>query len=173
MKRSDDVIRNLGSMLRKMCVGSRWRHTLVRTTILGVLVYGLCSTVFLPIRVQGDSMLPLYKTGDYGFMNTLSYRWGHPERFDIVGIRMAGKRVMYLKRIIGLPGETVQIHDGIVRVDGGVLPEAYLQGRGHWDLKEQLLSGDEYFVVGDNRGVPMHLHTFGKVKRHRIIGRMW
>ncbi len=172
MKRSDDVIRNLGSMVRKMCVGSSWRHTLVRTTILGVLVYGICTTVFLPIRVQGDSMLPVYKTGDYGFMNTLAYRWSNPERFDVVGIRMAGKSVMYLKRIIGLPGETVQIHDGIVHVDGQVLSEPHLQRRGHWDLEEQSLSKDEYFVVGDNRTVPMHLHTFGKVKRYRIIGRM-
>lgn len=159
--------------LKTIFVGSNWRHTLARTVILGAFVYGVCSTVFLPIRIQGDSMLPLYKTGDYGFMNTLAYRWVNPQRFDIVGIRMAGKNVMYLKRIIGLPGETVAIHDGMVHVDEEVLRESYLEQRGHWDLKNQSLSGDEYFVVGDNREVPIHLHTFGKVKRHRIVGRMW
>lgn len=160
-------------MLKKVCVGSSWRHTLVRAVILGVMVTGICSTIFLPIRVQGDSMLPLYKTGDYGFINTLTYRWGKPERFDIVGIRMAGNNVVYLKRIIGLSGETVEIHDGTVHVDGEVVPEPYLQFRGHWDLKKQSLSEDQYFVVGDNRGGPMHLHKFGMVKRHRIVGRAW
>ena len=159
--------------VRKIFVGSNWRHTLLRAGVLGVVVYGMCSTIFLPIRVQGDSMLPVYKTGDYGFMNALAYRWDRPGRFDIVGIRMAGKNVMYLKRIIGLPGESVEIHDGVVHVNGKVLAEPYLQLRGHWDLKKQLLSDDEYFVVGDNREVPMHHHTFGKVKRRRIVGRMW
>lgn len=160
-------------MWKKLFVGSSWRHTLVRAGILGVVVYGICSTVFLPIRVQGDSMLPLYKTGDYGFVNTLVYRWSIPQRYDVVGIRMAGKHVMFLKRIIGLPGETVEIHNGTVHVNGEVLPEPYLQFRGDWNLKKQSLSGDQYFVVGDNRGVPIHLHTFGKVKRQRIVGRAW
>ncbi len=160
-------------MLKKFFVGCNWRHTLLRGAILGALAYGICSTVFLPIRVQGDSMLPLYKTGDYGFVNTLVYRWSTPQRFDVVAIRMAGNRVMYLKRIIGLPGETVEIHDGAVHINGEVLPEPHLQFRGHWNLKKQSLGGDQYFVVGDNRGVPIHLHTFGKVKRHRIVGRAW
>lgn len=159
--------------VKKIVVGSSWRHTAVRTGILGVVVYGMCSTVFLPIRMQGDSMLPVYETGDYGFMNTLAYRWASPQRYDIVGIRMAGKKVMYLKRIIGLPGETVEIQDGVVRIDGVALPEPYLELRGHWNLNKQVLNGDEYFVIGDNRQVPMHMHTFGKVKHHRIVGRMW
>ena len=80
---------------------------------------------------------------------------------------------MYLKRIIGLPGETVEIRHGVVHVNGEVLAEPYLQLRGQWDLKNQSLSADEYFVVGDNREVPMHHHTFGRVKRRRIVGRMW
>lgn len=172
-KQSDQVMRDIKTRLKKVCVGSSWRRTLVRAVILGAVVYGVCSTVFLPIRIQGDSMLPMYKTGDYGFMNTLVYRWGDPQRFDVVAVRMAGKRVMYLKRIIGLPGETVEIRDGIVRVNGEVLAEPNLQLRGHWDLKKQSLSGDQYFVVGDNRKVPIHRHKFGKVKRHRIVGRAW
>ncbi|MFQ5656179.1 MAG: signal peptidase I [Candidatus Methylomirabilales bacterium] len=160
-------------MWKKIFVGSDWRHTLARAAILGALVYAICSTLFLPIRVQGDSMLPLYKTGDFGFVNTLAYRWATPQRFDIVAIRMAGKRVVYLKRIIGLPGETVEIRDGTVHINGQILAEPYLQFKGDWNLKKQSLARDQYFVVGDNRGVPMNLHTFGKVKRHRIVGRAW
>lgn len=166
-------VRSIRTLLKKMCVGSNWRHTVVRAFILGALVYAVCSTIFLPVRIRGDSMLPLYRTGDYGFINILAYRWGDPHRFDVVAIRMAGKGVMYLKRIIGLPGETVEIHDGAVHVNGEVLVEPYLQFRSDWELGEQALDDDQYFVVGDNRGMPIHYHKFGKVKRHRIVGRAW
>lgn len=118
-------------------------------------------------------MLPLYQTGDYGFINTLAYRRGDPQRFDVVAIRMAGKGVMYLKRIIGLPGETVEIQGGTVHVNGKVLRESYLQFRSDWDLGEQALDDDEYFVIGDNRGMAIQDHKFGKVRRHRIVGRAW
>jgi signal peptidase I len=159
--------------LKKVCVGSNWRHTVVRAVILSVFVYGVCTTIFLPVRIQGDSMLPLYETGDYGFINILAYRWGDPQRFDVVAIRMAGRSVMYLKRIIGLPGETVEIRDGAIHVNGEALSEPYLQFKSDWDLEKQSLSGDQYFVVGDNRGMSIRHHTFGKVKRHRILGRAW
>lgn len=168
-------IRSLGvkEILTRICIGCNWRRTLVRGALLVVVVFGLCSTIFLPIRVRGDSMLPMYETGDRGFMNTLAYRWAAPQRFDVVGIRMAGKEVMYLKRVIGLPGETVEFHDGVVYVNGEALAETYLLFRGRWNLRKQSLSDDEYFVVGDNRDMPIHLHKFGKVKRRRIVGRMW
>ncbi len=161
------------AVLKAISVGSNWRHTVVRAVILASLACGVCSTIFLPIRIEGESMLPLFQTKDFGFINAVAYGWSTPQRFDVVGIRMAGKGVMYLKRIIGLPGETVEIHDGTVYVNGEVLAEPYLQMRGHWDLHKQSLDSEQYFVVGDNRGVPIAHHTFGKVKRHRIVGRAW
>jgi len=166
-------VRRIKGCLKKVCIGSNWRHTVVRAVVLSALAYGVCTTIFLPVRIQGDSMLPLYETGDYGFINTLAYRWSNPRRFDIVGIRMAGNSVMYLKRIIGLPGETVEIHDGTVHVNGKALSEPHLQFKSDWELGKQSLSGDQYFVIGDNRGMSIHYHTFGKVKRHRIVGRAW
>lgn len=159
--------------MKRLCVGSNWRHTVLRAPILAILVYGVCSTVLLPVRIRGDSMRPLYETGDYGFINTLAYRWGEPQRFDVVAIRMAGKDVMFLKRIIGLPGETLTIQNGTVYANGEALAEPYLRFRGAWNLGEQTLDDDQYFVVGDNRGVPIDQHEFGKVKRHRIVGKAW
>jgi signal peptidase I len=166
-------VKRIRAFLKKVCVGSNWRHTVVRAVVLSALAYGVCTTIFLPLRIQGDSMLPLYETGDYGFINTLAYHWSDPQRFDVVAIRMAGKSVMYLKRIIGLPGETVEIRDGTVHVNGAALSEPYLQFKGDWELRKQSLSGDQYFVVGDNRGMFILHHTFGKVKRHRIVGKAW
>ena len=158
--------------LKRVCIGSNWRLTLVRGLILAVVVYLLCSFVFLPFRVQGDSMVPLYKTGDFGFINALAYRWSEPQRFDVVAIRMAGRNVMFLKRIIGLPGEKLEIRAGVVYTDGKRLDEPYVQSNAGWDLNEQSLDSDEYLVIGDNRGMPMRQHKFGKVERDRIAGRM-
>ena len=59
-KQSDQAMRDIKTRLKKVCIGSNWRHTLVRAVILGAVVYGVCSTVFLPIRIQGDSMLPTH-----------------------------------------------------------------------------------------------------------------
>lgn len=165
--------RSIRTLLKRVCVGSNWRHTVVRAVILGALVYVVCSTIFLPVEIHGDSMLPLYRTGDYGFINILAYRWGPPRRFDVVAIRMAGKGVMYLKRVIGLSGETVEIRDGTVHVDGEPISEPYLQFTSNWNLNRQSLGGDQYFVVGDNRGMSIHHHKFGIVKRRRIVGRAW
>lgn len=165
--------RDMKGLAKRLCVGSDWRHTLVRAAVVCVVVAAVGSTFFLPFQVQGESMRPKYRTGDYGFINAFAYRWTAPRRFDIVGIRMAGTRIMYLKRIIGLPGETVAIRDGIVHVNGEALDEPYVTLNAAWNLPNQSLTGDEYFVVGDNRGVPMHQHTFGKVERRRLVGRVW
>ena len=158
--------------LKRICIGSNWRHTLVRGAILAAVVYCVGAYGLMPFSVQGDSMLPRYKTGDLGTINALAYRWSDPQRFDIVAIRMAGKKVMLLKRVIGLPGETVEIRQGVVYVNGEKLDEPYLLYRGDWNLNLQTVAADQYFVVGDNRGMPADQHHYGKTKRDRIIGRM-
>ena len=158
--------------LKRVCIGSNWRHTAVRGLLLAVVVYLLCSFVFLPFRVSGASMAPLYKTGDFGVINALAYTWGDPKRGDVVAIRMAGRRVMLLKRVIGEPGETVVMRGGVVYIDGRELDEPYLLYRGDWDMKPQKLEADQYLVIGDNRGMPQDQHQHGKVKRRAIAGRM-
>ena len=129
--------------------------------------------VLLPIRVVGISMEPTFHDGQLRLVSRLAYRSSTPQRGDVVSIRLAGKRLLLLKRIIGLPGEKIEIKQGVVLVNGQPLDEPYLKlHRAPWDYTSEPLQADEYFVVGDNRSMDRDDHYFGKVKRERILGKV-
>jgi signal peptidase I len=157
--------------LRIVVVGRNPKVTLVRAIVLGVLcILGYKSTL-LHIRVEGISMLPTYQDGSAHFVNRLAYLWHEPRRGDVVSIRLAGIHLMFLKRVIGLPGETVAFVNGQVLINGEVLDEPYEKLPCDWNRPPVKLGPDEYFVVGDNRSMPPENHEFGKVKRNRIVGK--
>ena len=116
-------------------------------------------------------MVPTYTNGGFNLINALTYRFGEPARGDVVAIRLAGRSIMYLKRVVGLPGEEIAIRDGVVEVNGRALDEPYVVRRRPWNTDPVLLGADEYFVVGDNRMVPQSGHRFGRVKRKRMEGK--
>lgn len=151
--------------------GSNPRATLIRIAVLvgaAVIVFGF---ILLPVRMEGISMLPTYH-GGINFANRWAYRSHAPERGDAVAIRMAGPGVVYVKRIVGLPGERVEISIGVVLIDGQPLVEPHVTHKQPWNMPEVTLGADEYFVIGDNRGMSMRNHDFGKASRDRIIGKM-
>ena len=90
----------------------------------------------------------------------------------MVSIRFAGNHVMYMKRIVGLPGETVSFVAGHIIIDGDLLAEPYERPGCDWNVPPVQLGSDEYYVVGDNRTMPAENHVFGKVARDHIIGRV-
>jgi signal peptidase I len=158
--------------LRIMLIGRNPKITLLRALILAVVcVVGYKSTL-LHIRVEGISMAPTYQDGSAHFVNRIAYLFHEPQRGDVVSIELAGPHVMYLKRIIGLPGETVAFSDGHVLINGEVLDEPYEKTSCDWDLPPEKLGADQYFVVGDNRTMPPEDHVFGKAERNRILGRL-
>jgi signal peptidase I len=128
--------------------------------------------VLLPVRAEGISMQPTYDPGSFRLVNRLSFTTRPPARGDIVAIRLAGRRVVYVKRVIGLPGETLAIVGGVVQVNGRPLDEPYVHNRRPWDFDEVTIAAGEYFVVGDNRGMNLRDHTMGRVNASRIIGRV-
>ena len=175
--------------LRIAVIGHNPKVTLVRAAVLAVLcVFGYKATL-LHIRVEGISMLPTYQDGSKHFVNRLAYLWHEPQRGDVVGIRFSGgvtsaptgihlatdwlksPHIMLLKRIIGLPGETVAFANGRVKINGEALDEPYEKLPCDWTLPPETLGPDEYFVVGDNRSMPPENHTFGKARRDQIVGR--
>ena len=79
---------------------------------------------------------------------------------------------MLLKRIIGLPGETIAFVNGQVLINDQTLDEPYEKLSCDWNLPPEKLGPNEYFVVGDNRSMPPEWHTFGKASRDRIIGKL-
>ena len=158
--------------LRVILIGRRPRFTLLRIVIWVVTCFVVTKFVLLPIRVQGVSMLPTYKENRVNFVNRLAYLRSQPKRGDVVAIRLAGPSIMYLKRIVGLPGETVGFHDGRLLINGRVLDEPYVKFWCNWEQESEPVGPDEYFVVGDNRSMAFSEHTKGRALRNRIMGKL-
>jgi signal peptidase I len=148
-----------------------------------VIVIGI---TFLIVRfvgqrtyVSGHSMENTLDDGDNLIVEKITYRFKYPERFDIIVFPFRyEEKTYYIKRIIGLPGETVQIVDGKIYIDGEVLEESY--GREVMKYAGQAaepitLGEDEYFVLGDNRNDSSDSRdpSVGVIKRNEIIGRAW
>ncbi len=157
--------------LRILVIGRNPKVTLARAVVLAILCFVVFKFVLLHIRVEGISMLPTYQDGSAHFVNRIAYLWHEPRRGDVVGIRLAGYHLMYLKRIIGLPGETVAFVNGQVLINDQVLDEPYEKLSCDWNLPPEKLGPDEYFVVGDNRSMPPENHVHGKCWRDQIVGK--
>lgn len=144
------------------------------------LVYVIITFVGQRTVVDGRSMNPNLNDGDNLIVEKLSYRFRDPQRFDIIVFPPQGApKEHYIKRIIGLPGETVQIdYEGNIYINGEVLEEDYgletIQNLGR-AAEPVTLGEDEYFVLGDNRNNSTDSRTekVGNVKRSTITGRAW
>lgn len=152
--------------------------------LLGVLVvtYLMITYVGQRTAVNGSSMQPTLNDGDNLIVDKISYRFKDPERFDIIVFPFTYKEsTYYIKRIIGLPGETIQIdEEGTIYINGEVLQESYgreIISEEHRGLAAEpiTLGEDEYFVMGDNRNnsSDSRLPEVGNIKREQIIGRAW
>lgn len=159
------------SLVRRLIIGRNPRLTLVRALVL-VVVSFITFTFFLtPIRVVGISMEPNYRNQRLNFINRLAY-WRHgPQRGDVISIRFSGESRMLLKRVVGLPGERIGFVGGRITVNGQLLDEPYLKLPSDWNADPVEVGPDEYFVVGDNRSMPKHLHDHGRAERARILGK--
>ena len=158
--------------INHLLFASNARVTLLRAAVLVVTAAVVFGYVLLPVRLQGISMLPTYRDGMLNFANRAAFLWREPARGDVVAIRMAGPRVLYVKRIVGLPREKVEIAMGVVIVDGMPLVEPTVVYKARWNLPAFTLGDNEYFVVGDNRVMAMENHDFGRATRDRIVGKM-
>ena len=144
-----------------------------------VLTWVIITFVGQRTRVDGRSMMNTLHDGDNLIVEKLSYRFSDPKRFDIIVFPPTGKKEYYIKRIIGLPGETVQIDEnGNIYINGELLKENYgaetIQNPGR-AANPITLGDDEYFVMGDNRhnSKDSRSEEVGNVKRSQIIGRAW
>ena len=148
--------------------------------IVFLITYLVIHYVGQRTQVSGTSMEYTLSDGDNLIVDKLSYRFHDPERFDIIVFPfLEEEETFYIKRIIGLPGETVQIdEEGNIYVDGEVLEEYYGKevianpGRAYEPVE---LGEEEYFVLGDNRNNSLDGRdpSVGNIKRENIIGRAW
>jgi len=154
--------------LRRSVSVSQWEQVL-----LGFLL-AVATTLFVMqgFCVAGDCMQPHLYTGERVLANKLAYHLASPKRGDIVIFDYPkDTRQVYVKRVIGLPGETVAIQDGCVSINGRPLPEPYKAFAAHGDMSAQAIPPGQYFVMGDNRDVSDDSRYWGDLPRHDIIGR--
>jgi signal peptidase I len=122
-------------------------------------------------------MEPNFHQGERIIVNKVSYHSSGPQRGDVIILNPPFESpIPFIKRVIGLPGETVEIRDGQVFIDSIPIDEPYLfpePPQNHKDYGPQELSDDEYLVLGDNRNVSDDSRSFGPIKRDNIIGKAW
>lgn len=147
--------------------------------IAALIVIPVRTFIAQPFIVDGPSMDPTFNTGQYLIVDQLTYHLNEPKRNDVIVFRYPrDPKVFYIKRIIGLPGETVSIKNGYVTIinsenpDGLLLEDNYLASRHRTHENfTSVLGDDEYFVMGDNREQSSDSRLWGSLKREFIVGR--
>ena len=152
-------------------------HLLIRevveTIFLTLIIFWLVNTATGRFRIDGDSMEPTMHNNQYLLVNKLAYFFNEPERGDIIVLNYPNDPTKdYIKRIIALPGDFVDIRDQQVRINGTLINEPYISApptyAGSWTVPH-----DQFFVLGDNRNNSSDSHLWGFLPRYEIVGKSW
>jgi signal peptidase I len=141
------------------------RPTLYIALWICALSYAFLHWIVWPVKIDGDSMVPNYTDGQPAFINRLAYVGTNPQRGDVVGLKVGSE--LYIKRIIGLPGERIEFKRDVVFINGKALTESYSVRPLLWRLPPVQLGANEFFVMGDNRT----MSKLGPIPRDQIIGK--
>ena len=151
---------------------------LVETIILTALIFFVVRVTVQPYQVQGPSMEPGLNNGEYVLVNSLAYLFGGPQRGDVIVFHPpSNPSVVYVKRVIGIPGDRIDISLSAVMVDGVKLNEPYIHSlppgvdENNSVLTNIRLGPGQYFVLGDHRQDSDDSRDFGYVPRANIIGK--
>jgi len=154
-------------------VKSFLREILV-TIILAIVIFFALQTTIQSFIVVGSSMEPGLHEGQRLLINKAVYFFQEPERGDIIVFYPPDNpQVDYIKRIIALPGDTIEVKKGAIYVNGSQLNEPYIKDPPEYTIHEQKIPGDKYFVLGDNRNNSSDSHNGWTVPRQNIIGKAW
>lgn len=145
---------------------------IVETVVLTAVLFLLIRTGAQNFRIDGDSMEPNLHDGQFLIINKLAYRFGEPQRGDIVVFRFPRDPSRdFIKRVIGLPGETVEVRRGQVFIDSQPLAEPYRPHLGSYDASPTTLGPNEVYVLGDNRNNSSDSHAWGPLPLDNVIGK--
>ena len=144
---------------------------IIETILLTAAIYLAVNFATGRFRIEGTSMEPTMHPNQYVLVDKITYRLGDPQRGDVIVFNypLATERD-FIKRIIGLPGESVSVQGGLVYVDGQPLDEPYVSAPPGYE-NTWVLGPSQYFVLGDNRNSSSDSHNWGPLDRQYFIGR--
>ena len=144
---------------------------ILETLVLAVVLYFGINAISVRVRVDGYSMTPTLQNGEYILVNKLAYKTGQPQRGDIVVfVFPVDPHEDLIKRVIGLPGERVAIHNGTVTIDDVQINEPYIAAAPLYD-GEWVVSEGQLFVLGDNRNESKDSHQWGLLPVENVVGK--
>jgi signal peptidase I len=155
---------------------------LVETVVMAMAVFVIIYLfLFQPHQVKGSSMLPNFHDGEYILTDKISYRLKEPQRGDVVVFRAPrNEEYDYIKRIVGLPSDTLKIKNGKIFVNNTPFNESYLSsdhitlpGKFYKEGETFAIPKDQYFVLGDNRSHSSDSREWGLVPKENIVGKAW
>ncbi len=146
---------------------------ILETLLFTFFVIWLVKSATQNFRIEGSSMLPTLHEGEYLIINKLAYFLDEPQRGDIIVLQFPNDRSRdFIKRVIGLPGDTIEIHDGQVFVNGQPIEEPYIKDPPS-NNQTWLVPAGSYFVMGDNRQSSSDSRSWSYLPRKDIIGKAW
>ncbi len=147
-----------------------WRLICIRIGVIAAATVLVCLFVLRPMVISGESMMPTYSSRGFTFAFLPYFKLYSPQRQQIVILKHAGFNTFLLKRVLAFPGETVEIRDGVLYVNGKELDEPYVKYPCNWDFSGHEVSPGKIFVLGDNRSMPMKEHMGGMIDHSRLAG---
>ena len=177
---------------------SRLTREITEAVLLALVVVLVLQTTVRNFRVEGSSMSPTLEGGQYLVVDQASffkldeerlsrivpfwtateagaeYAFDPPDRGEVIVFNYPlDPKKDFVKRVVGLPGETVEVRDGTVYVNGEALPEPYLARKDNSEARKVMLGETEYYVIGDNRRNSNDSRAWGPVNEDQIVGRVW
>ncbi len=155
------------TIIREM---KEWIRSLLWVAVITGLIVTFIAT---PVRVKGSSMLDTLQDNDFMIVTKFEYILGSPRRFDVVTCHYPNRgSTSFVKRIVGIPGDMVAIHEGRLYVNGEAVKEPYITRLPNYEMEPVTVKEGCYFVLGDNRPVSNDSHSVGQLTRDQITGKV-
>jgi len=154
-----------------------WQEMFKTFALAGLLAFGIRTFIAEARYIPSGSMEPTLQINDHLMIEKVSYHLQKPERGDIVvfnptdTLKQENYHQAFIKRIIGLPGDTVEVKGGHVYINGEVITEDYIKEIPKYNYGPQIVPDDQYLVLGDNRNNSYDSHLWGFVPRENLIGK--
>ncbi len=147
---------------------------LIETLILTLIIFLLIRSVIQNFRIDGVSMEPNFHDGQFLIINKLAYKLGRPSRGDVIVFRYPkNPNRDFIKRVIGLPGDTVEVRQGQVFINGAALQEPYPLLHDALSVEPVTVGPGQLYVMGDNRGNSSDSRVWGLLPMDLVIGKAW